>query len=189
VLGNGQQGGSAVSTRFRAEIGRFAEADGRVGGGRDREALIRYLTANGRRLARGLGSEHAKRAFFSAMAEAILLLAWMTFDVAPGSALTQKYFTYARLLAHQAGNTRLEAAALTAMSEQARHLGIADEAVELAAVARSLVSTVGGCSLSSGCGTGSTLERSSWPSGVGSAVRSYPVTATGPGPTWSKSSR
>jgi hypothetical protein len=171
--------------RFRAEVGRFAEADDRV----DRGALIGYLTANARRLARGVGSEHSKRALFSAMGEATLLLAWMTFDVAPESALTQRYFTYARLLAHQAGNTQLEAAALTAMSEQARHAGFADEAVELAAAAGSLVSTVDGCGSSSDCGTGSTLERSSWPSGVGGAVRLCPVTTTAPGPTWSRSSR
>jgi hypothetical protein len=122
--------------RFRAEIGRFAEADNRVGGGRDREALIRHLVANVGRLARGVGSEQVDRALFSAVAEAVLLLAWMTFDVAPESALTQKYFTYARLLAHRVGNRVLEAAVLAAMSHQARYVGVADEALELAAAAR-----------------------------------------------------
>lgn len=122
--------------RFRAEIGRFAEADNRIGGGRDREALIRYLIANVRRLARGDYSEQIGRALFSAIAEAILLLAWMTFDVAPESALTQRYFNYARLLAHRADERLLEAAVLAAMSQQARYVGVADEAAELAAAAR-----------------------------------------------------
>jgi hypothetical protein len=122
--------------RFRAEIGRFAEADNHIGGGRDREALIRYLIANVKRLGRGVCSEQVARALFSAISEAILLLAWMTFDVAPESALTQKYFTYARLLAHRADNRLLEAAVLAAMSQQARYVGVADEAVELAAAAR-----------------------------------------------------
>jgi hypothetical protein len=121
--------------RFRAETGRFAEADNRGGGGRDREALIRHLVANVKRLARGVYSEQTGRELFSAIAEAILLLAWMTFDVAPDSALTQKYFTYARLLAHRADNRLLEAAVLAAMSEQARYVGVGDEAVELAAAA------------------------------------------------------
>jgi hypothetical protein len=122
--------------RFRAETGRYAEADNRAGGGHDREALIRHLVVNVGRLARGVGSEQVDRALSSAVAEAILLLAWMTFDVAPESALTQKYFTYARLLAHRADNRVLEAAVLAAMSQQARYVGVAEEALELAAAAR-----------------------------------------------------
>lgn len=122
--------------RFRAEIGRFAAADNRIGGGRDREALIGHLVANVKRLARGVYTEETGRELFSAIAEAILLLAWMSFDVAPESALTQKYFTYARLLAHRADNRLLEATVLAAMSQQARYVGVGDEAVELAAAAR-----------------------------------------------------
>ena len=101
--------------RFRAEIGRFAAADNGIGGGRDRKALIGHLVANVKRLARGARSEQIDRALCSAIAEGILLLAWMTFDVAPESALTQKYFTYARLLAHRADNRLLEPAVLAAM--------------------------------------------------------------------------
>jgi hypothetical protein len=122
--------------RFRAETGRFAAADNRIGGGRDREALIKHLVANVKRLARGVYTEQTGRELFSAIAAAILLLAWMTFDTAPESALTQKYFTYARLLAHRADNRLLEAAVLAAMSQQARYVGVGDEAVELAAAAR-----------------------------------------------------
>jgi hypothetical protein len=122
--------------RFQAEIAKFTEADNRAGAGRDRQALIRYLAANVKRLARGDYGEEVGLALFSAIAEAILLLAWLTFDIAPDSALTQKYFSYARLLAHRADNRLLEAAVLAAMSEHARHVGAAGEAAELAAAAR-----------------------------------------------------
>lgn len=121
--------------RFRAQTGRLAAADGRAGGD-DREALIRHMIANVRRLACGDYSEQVGRALFSAVAEAILLLAWMTFDVAPESALTQRYSAYARQLAHRAGNRLLEAAVFAAMSQQARYVGVPGEAVRLAAAAR-----------------------------------------------------
>src|SRR5579863_4193135 len=93
--------------RFRAEIGLFAEADNGTGGERDREALAGYLIANVRRLVRGSYSEEIGRALFSAIAEAMLLLAWMTFDDEPNTVLTQKYFSYARQFAHRAGNRLL----------------------------------------------------------------------------------
>ena len=122
--------------RFRAEIGRFREGDNRTGGGRDREALIRHLIANVRRLAQADYSEQVGRALFSAIAEGMLLLGWMNFDVEPGSALTQKYFTHARQFAHRAANRLLEVTSLAAMSQQARYAGMAAEAVKLAATAR-----------------------------------------------------
>lgn len=122
--------------RFRAEIGRFAEADNGTGGERDRDALAGYLIANVRRLVRGSYSEETGRALFSAIAEAMLLLAWMTFDDEPNTVLTQKYFSYARQFAHRAGNRLLEAAVLAAMSHQACCAGVSYEAVELAAAAR-----------------------------------------------------
>lgn len=120
--------------RFRAEIGRFREGDNRTGG--DREALIKHLIANVRRLARADYSEQVGRALFSAIAEGMLLLGWMNFDVEPGSALTQKYFTHARQFAHRADNRLLEVTSLAAMSQQARYAGMAAEAVRLAATAR-----------------------------------------------------
>jgi hypothetical protein len=122
--------------RFRAEIGRFREADNRAGGGRDRAALLRHLIANVRRLARADYSEQVGLALFSAIAEGILLLAWMSFDVEPGSALTQIYFNHARQFAHRADNRLLEVTALAAMSQQARYAGMPGEAVQLAATVR-----------------------------------------------------
>jgi hypothetical protein len=135
---------AAAVARFRAETGRFAADDG-AGGGRDRDALIRHLIANVRRLARGVHSEQVGRALSAAVAEAVLLLGWLTFDVAPESALTQKYFSYARLLAHRADDRPLEAAVLAAMSHQASYLGAADEAGELAAAARVCENERGRC--------------------------------------------
>jgi hypothetical protein len=122
--------------RFRAEIERFAEADNRIGGGRDREALIRYLIANVKRLGCGNYGEEVGRALFSAIAEAILCLTWMTFDVAPESALTQRYSVHARQFARRAGNRLLGAVVLAAMSQQARYVEVASEAVELGTAAR-----------------------------------------------------
>lgn len=126
--------GRAVE-RFRAETGRLAAAGGR-GDERHRQALIRYMIANVRRLARGDYGEQVGRSLFSAIAEATLLLTWMTFETAPSSALTQKYSAYARQLAHRADSRLLEAAALAAMSQQARQAGLTDKAAELAAAAR-----------------------------------------------------
>lgn len=134
--------GRAVE-RFRAEIGRFAAEDSDTstggsdaGGGRDRDALIAYLIANVRRLARQGYGEQAGRALFSAIAQAMWLLACLTFDVTPETVLTQKYFGYARQLAHRAGNRLLEAAVMATMSQQARYAGMARDAKELAAAAR-----------------------------------------------------
>jgi hypothetical protein len=119
--------------RFRTEVGRFLTTDSLFAAGHDREALIAYLVANIRRLTRGDYSEQVGRALYSAIAEAILLLTWLTFNVAPTSALTQAYSVSARQFAHRGGDRLLETAALAAMSEQARYMGIADDAAELAA--------------------------------------------------------
>jgi hypothetical protein len=125
--------------RFRAKIERFADAHNGSDAGHDREALVRHLIANARRLARGVRSEQVARELSAALAEAILLLASMTFDVAPGSELTQRYLNYARQLAHQAGDKSLEAAAFAAMSQQARYVGVAAEAAKLDAAAQQVI--------------------------------------------------
>lgn len=132
--------GRAVE-RFRAEIGRFAAAGNDVGGSdasgdRGRDALIAYLIANVSRLARRGYGEQVGRALFSAIAQAMWLLACLTFDVTPETVLTQKYFGYARQLAHRADDRLLEAAVMATMSQQARHAGMARDAKELAAAAR-----------------------------------------------------
>ena len=70
-------------TRFRATVEMFAELDNRFGGGHAREALIQYLSVDGDRLLRGRYTDAVGRELFSAVAEATLLAAWMTYDSAP----------------------------------------------------------------------------------------------------------
>jgi hypothetical protein len=75
------------------------------------------------------------RAMFSAVGEATLLAAWMSYDSAPASALAQSYFVNALALA-QAGNDRLLGASiLDAMSHQATYTGRYSEAANLARAA------------------------------------------------------
>ncbi len=61
----------------------FAELDGRFGGGNARHALIQYLATDGERLLQGCFSDSVGKSLFSAIAEATLLAAWMTYDSAP----------------------------------------------------------------------------------------------------------
>ena len=123
--------------RFRATIAMFARLDDQFGGGHARHALIQYLSGDGERLLRARCTEQAARALFSAVAEATLLAAWMTYDSAPVSGLAQRYFIQALALA-QAGDDRLLGAGiLDAMSHQATYIGRFGEAANLARAARS----------------------------------------------------
>jgi hypothetical protein len=73
---------------------------------------------------------------FSAVAEAALLTAWMSYDSAPANGLAQRYFIQALGLA-QAGGDRLPGASiLDAMSHQATYTGRFSEAASLARAAR-----------------------------------------------------
>ena len=73
---------------------------------------------------------------FSAVAEATLLAAWMSYDSAPRSALAQRYFIQALALAQAAGDRLLGASILDAMSHQATYTGRFGEAANLARAAR-----------------------------------------------------
>jgi hypothetical protein len=79
-------------TRFRATVDMFAELDNLFGGGHAREALIKYLSVDGDRLLRGRYTDAVGCELFSAVAEATLLAAWMTYDSAPTSGMAQGYF-------------------------------------------------------------------------------------------------
>ena len=121
--------------RFRATVDMFVQLDDRFGGGHARASLIQYLSTDAERLLRGQYTDSAGRALFSAMAEATLLAAWMSYDSMPGSALAQRYFIQALALA-QAGDDRLlGASVLDAMSHQATYLGRFGEAANLARAA------------------------------------------------------
>jgi hypothetical protein len=68
----------------------FTRLDDQFGGGHARESLIQYLSSDGDRLLSGRYTEAIGKALFSAVAEAILLAAWMTYDSAPASGLASK---------------------------------------------------------------------------------------------------
>ena len=121
--------------RFRATVDMFTELDDRFGGGNARQALIQYLSTEADRMLNGKFDDAASCAVFSAVGEATLLAAWMSYDSAPASALAQGYFVNALALA-QAGNDRmLGATILDAMSHQATYTGRYTEAASLARAA------------------------------------------------------
>jgi len=127
--------GAGDVIRFRATVDMFAELDNRFGGGHARESLVQYLNVDTGRLLRGRYTEPVGRELFSAVAEATLLAAWMTYDSAPTSALAQGYFAQALSLA-QSGNDRLLGASiLDAMSHQATFAGRYTDAANLARAA------------------------------------------------------
>jgi hypothetical protein len=133
---NGVRIGMADVSRFRATVDLFTRLDDQFGGGHARESLILYLSKDGDRLLSGRYTATIGKALFSAVAEATLLAAWMTYDSAPTSGLAQKYFVQALGLA-QAGNDRLLGATiLDAMSHQATYTGRFGEAANLARAAR-----------------------------------------------------
>jgi hypothetical protein len=122
--------------RFQTTVGMFGQLDDRFGGGHARQALIQYLSTDADRMLNGKFDDTVGRALFSAVGEATLLAAWMSYDSAPASALAQGYFVNALALA-QAGNDRLLGASiLDAMSHQATYTGRYTEAANLARAAR-----------------------------------------------------
>jgi hypothetical protein len=72
----------------------------------------------------------------SAVAEATLLAAWMTYDSTPLSPQAQRYFIQALGLAQAGGNRLLAASILDAMSHQATYAGRFAEAANLARAGR-----------------------------------------------------
>jgi hypothetical protein len=122
--------------RFRATVEMFVQLDDRYGGGHARQALIQYLSGDGGRLLRGRHPEAVRGALVSAVAEATLLAAWMSYDAAPLSGLGQRYFIQALGLAQAAGNRLLGAGILDAMSHHATYTGRFQEAANLARAAR-----------------------------------------------------
>jgi hypothetical protein len=132
---HGARVGMGDVTRFRATVDMFAELDNLFGGGHAREALVQYLSVDAGRLLRGRYSEAVGRALFSAVAEATLLTAWMTYDSTPTSALAQGYFVQALSLAQAGGDRLLGASILDAMSHQATFVGRFTDAANLARAA------------------------------------------------------
>ena len=122
--------------RFRVTVETFAQLDDRFGGGHARQALVQYLNVDAERMLRGRYTGAIGSALFSAVAEATLLAAWMSYDAAPRSALAQRYFIQALGLAQAGGDRVLGAGILDAMSHQATYTGRFVEAANLARAAR-----------------------------------------------------
>jgi transcriptional regulator with XRE-family HTH domain len=122
-------------TRFRATVDMFAELDNRFGGGHAREALIKYLSVDGERLLHGRYTDAVGGELFSAVAEATLLAAWMTYDSAPASGMAQGYFIQALSLAQAGSDRLLGGSILDAMSHQATFAGKFTDAANLARAA------------------------------------------------------
>jgi transcriptional regulator with XRE-family HTH domain len=135
-LHGGVQIGMGDVERFQATVGMFRELDDRFGGGHAREALIQYLRGDAVRLLRGRYPDTVGSALLSAVAEATLLAAWMTYDSTPLSPQAQRYFIQALGLAQAGGNRLLGASILDAMSHQATYTGRFAEAASLARAGR-----------------------------------------------------
>jgi len=134
-LGRVQVGLSDVQ-RFRITVGMFDQLDDRFGGGNARQALIQYLATDAERLLRGKFTDAVGRELRSAVAQATLLAAWMTYDSNPSSGLAQRYFVQALALAKAADDKPLGGSILDAMSHQATYMGRFTEAANLARAAR-----------------------------------------------------
>ena len=135
-LPGGVRVGMGDVERFRVTVEAFGQLDDRFGGGHARPALVQYLSGDGDRLLRGRYTGMVGSALFSAVAEATLLAAWMSYDSVPGSALAQRYFIQALGLAQAARDRLLGASILDAMSHQATYTGRFGEAANLARAAR-----------------------------------------------------
>ena len=135
-LPGGVRVGMGDVERFRATVEMFRELDDRFGGGHARDALIQYLQGDAVRLLRGRYPDTVGSALLSAVAEATLLAAWMTYDSTPLSPQAQRYFIQALGLAQAGGDRLLGAGILDAMSHQATYTGRFREAANLAQAAR-----------------------------------------------------
>jgi len=122
--------------RFRITVSMFDQLDDRFGGGNARRAFIQHLTTDAERLLRGSFTDAVGRELHSAVAQATLLAAWMTYDSTPSSGLAQRYFVQALALAKAADDKLLGGTILDAMSHQATYLGRFTDALNLARDAR-----------------------------------------------------
>jgi len=133
--GTGAGVGMADVLRVRAATGMFAEMDNSFGGGHARRVLVHYLQDEVQDLLRGRFTETVGDALYSAAAQAMLLVAWMSYDSGLHG-LAQRYFIQAVGLAEAGRNRILGASIFDAMSHQATFLGRSTDAATLASAAR-----------------------------------------------------
>jgi hypothetical protein len=126
----GRAVGRSDIARVRKSADLFAELDNRFGGAQARRALIRFLDRDAAALLAGSYANDTGRELHAAVAEAMLLAAWTSYDSGLHG-LAQRYFIQALRLAQSAADRRLACTILSAMSHQATYLGHLPEAVNL----------------------------------------------------------
>ncbi|MFJ8658697.1 Tat pathway signal protein [Streptomyces sp. NPDC093795] len=110
----------------------FARRDQRHGGVDGRTALYQYIVDDVARYVSGVfSSENARRALYSAAAEAVYVAGWMSFDASQHEP-ARRYFTLALKLAAEADDAPLAGHILRAMAHQAIDLGHTRAALDLA---------------------------------------------------------
>ncbi|MEY9888408.1 hypothetical protein ABIA31_002048 [Catenulispora sp. MAP5-51] len=117
-----QRVGMADVDALRSTLSTFVYLDNEYGGGRARDAAVRYLADCVSPLLDGTFSDAVGRALFTAAAEFTLLTGWMAYDTGkPDTA--GNCFVHALALAQAAGDRALGASVLSAMSHQANYIG------------------------------------------------------------------
>jgi hypothetical protein len=118
----------------RSTADAFSMLDGKFGGGHARRALIQYLHTDVRPMLEGKHSDTVGRELHSAVAEALLLAGWMSYDSGLHG-IAQRYFIQALRMTQAAGDRLLGGSILSAMSHQATFLGRYQDAATLARAA------------------------------------------------------
>jgi hypothetical protein len=132
--GGNQAIGAADIEMIRSTADAFSMLDGKFGGGHARRALIQYLHTDVRPMLDGKYSDAIGRDLHSAVAEALLLAGWMSYDSGLHG-IAQRYFIQALRMTQTAGDRRLGGSVLSAMSHQATFMGRYQDAVTLARAA------------------------------------------------------
>ncbi|MFD8390530.1 hypothetical protein ACFV2N_15305 [Streptomyces sp. NPDC059680] len=118
----------------RSTADAFSTLDGKFGGGHARRALIQYLHTDVRPMLNGKYSDSVGKQLHSAVAEALLLAGWMSYDSGLHG-IAQRYFIQALRMTQAAGDRLLGGSILSAMSHQATFVGRYREAATLARAA------------------------------------------------------
>ncbi|MGW2326384.1 hypothetical protein ACWC5C_11515 [Streptomyces sp. NPDC001700] len=132
-LGNRAVGAVDVEM-VRSTADSFSMLDAKFGGGHARRALIQYLHSDVRPLLDGKYSDVVGKQLHSAVAEALMLAGWMSYDSGLHG-IAQRYFIQALRMTQAAGDRLLGGSILSAMSHQANFLGRHREAATLARAA------------------------------------------------------
>ena len=119
---------------FEVTTATFAQLDNHFGGAHARRALIHYLSAEVPALLAGRYTERTGRLLHVAVAEAVLLAGWSSYD-AGHHGLAQRYLIQALRTAKAGDDVLLAGSILDAMSHQATFLGQYRQAATLAETA------------------------------------------------------